>query len=166
MSDHEKIIALLVRYATGIDSRDWELFRSCFTDDCALDYGDLGSWDDSASVTEFMQRAHSGPSMHRLTNFAITLDGDEASARTYVDAIVQGPGGHSGTHAVGYCDDELVRTADGWRIARRRYTTINLRFLGMLGIIPNRAALRLAAIGARQVRATIAKESQTTSERK
>jgi len=24
---------LLVRYATGIDQRDWDLIRTCFTDD-------------------------------------------------------------------------------------------------------------------------------------
>lgn len=45
MSDIEQITAVLVRYATGIDSRDWNLFRTCFTEDCRLDYGPLGSWD-------------------------------------------------------------------------------------------------------------------------
>jgi hypothetical protein len=29
----EDVTEVLVRYATGIDTRDWELFRSCFTDD-------------------------------------------------------------------------------------------------------------------------------------
>ena len=31
-----------MRYATGIDRRDWALLRSCFTDDCVADYGDIG----------------------------------------------------------------------------------------------------------------------------
>ncbi len=38
------IADVLVRYATGIDRRDWTLFRSCFTDDCVADYGDIGVW--------------------------------------------------------------------------------------------------------------------------
>lgn len=150
MSDYEQICDLLVRYATGIDSRNWELFSTCFTEDCALDYGDLGSWENRASITEFMRRSHSGPSMHRLSNFAITVEGAQARARSYVDAIVQGPGGHSGAHSIGYYDDELIRTAEGWRIATRRYTTVSLKFLGLLGIIPGQLAYRVAAIGARR----------------
>ena len=37
------IAEVLVRYATGIDRRDWTLFRTCFTDDCDADYGDIGT---------------------------------------------------------------------------------------------------------------------------
>jgi SnoaL-like domain len=44
MTDRQDIVDVLVRYATGIDSRDWALFRSCFTDDARFDYGDLGTW--------------------------------------------------------------------------------------------------------------------------
>jgi len=33
---------VLVRYATGIDQRDWALFRTCFTEDCEADYGGIG----------------------------------------------------------------------------------------------------------------------------
>ena len=43
--DHEvraDVADVLVRYATGIDRRDWELFRTCFTEDCDADYGDIG----------------------------------------------------------------------------------------------------------------------------
>ncbi|MCK9921556.1 nuclear transport factor 2 family protein [Frankia sp. AgPm24] len=43
MSEHEQreaIADVLLRYAVGIDRRDWDLFRTCFTDSCALDYGD------------------------------------------------------------------------------------------------------------------------------
>ena len=32
--DRQDISELLVRYATGIDRRDWPLFRTVFTDDC------------------------------------------------------------------------------------------------------------------------------------
>jgi len=43
--EHRQDIAdILVRYATGIDRRDWALFRTCLTDDCDADYGDIGVW--------------------------------------------------------------------------------------------------------------------------
>ena len=33
-------------------------------------------------------------------------------------------GNTSGTHAVGFYDDDLVVTDDGWKIARRRFTLV------------------------------------------
>ena len=88
--DRQDIADILLRYATGIDRRDWPLFRTVFTDDCQLDYGEVGSWRGVDAVTEFMQQAHAlaGHTMHRLTNQVITVDGDSAQARTYVDALI------------------------------------------------------------------------------
>lgn len=153
MSDTEQITAVLVRYATGIDSRDWALFRTCFTEDCRLDYGPLGSWDSRESVTRFMELSHSGPSLHRLSNFAITVEGGQARSRCYVDAVVYGPGGWGGARAIGYYDDVLVAGNEGWQIARRRHTGVSMRFLGVLGIIPSGIASRLAAMGSRRFNA-------------
>ena len=45
---HFEISAVLVRYASGIDRREWDLFRSCFTPDCAIDYGEIGAWNGPA----------------------------------------------------------------------------------------------------------------------
>ncbi len=33
IEDERSIIAVLLRYATGIDTRDWNLFRTCFSED-------------------------------------------------------------------------------------------------------------------------------------
>ena len=124
--DRQDISDLLVRYATGIDRRDWALFRTVFTDHCELDYGEIGTWDTVEAVTEFMQHAHaSGQTLHRMSNHAITLDDDRATARTYVDMIMVFDN-KSGVNAVGYYDDELVRSDGGWRIARRRFTPVRL----------------------------------------
>lgn len=49
MDDHYEITELLVRYATGIDSRDRQLFRTCFTDDAHFDYGYLGTFENPTS---------------------------------------------------------------------------------------------------------------------
>ena len=106
---------LLVRYATGIDRRDWPLFRTVFTDDCELDYGEIGAWNGVDAVTEFMEQVHAmaGHTMHRLTNQAITVDGDTATARTYVDALIMFGDNKSGVNA-----DRLLRRRD--RPHRRR----------------------------------------------
>ena len=130
--DRQDISDLLVRYATGIDRRDWPLFRTVFTDDCELDYGEIGTWHGVDAVTDFMDTTHAmaGHTLHRLTNQAITLDGDNASARTYIDAVIMFGDNQSGVNAWGFYDDEIVRTADGWRIARRRFTQVRITTFG------------------------------------
>jgi 3-phenylpropionate/cinnamic acid dioxygenase small subunit len=130
--DRQDISDLLVRYATGIDRRDWTLFRTVFTDDCELDYGEIGTWKGVDAVTDFMEKTHAmaGHTLHRLTNQAITVDGDNGSARTYVDAVIMFSDNESGVNAWGFYDDEVIRTADGWRIARRRFTQVRLTTVG------------------------------------
>ena len=122
----QDVADVLVRYATGIDRRDWALFRTCFTDDCEADYGEIGVWHGVEAITGWMERAHAGcgHTMHRITNQAVSRHGDGVAARSYVDALVMAPDNRTGTRAVGYYDDELVRTDDGWRIARRRFTMV------------------------------------------
>ncbi|MFC8525800.1 nuclear transport factor 2 family protein [Nocardia sp. NPDC057227] len=128
MNDHHDIGAVLIRYATGIDRRDWELFRTVFTPDCVLDYGPIGTWHGIEEVLTFMRQSHdmAGHTLHRITNIAATVDGDSARATSYVDAVIMAPDGTSGVNAVGFYDDELVRTATGWQIRRRRFTTVRI----------------------------------------
>jgi 3-phenylpropionate/cinnamic acid dioxygenase small subunit len=130
--DRDDIAAVVLRYATGIDRRDWTLFRSIFTEDCELDYGEIGAWKGADAVTEFMQQAHAlaGHTMHRLTNQVITVDGDSAQARTYVDALIMLADNSSGVNAAGFYDDEFVRTEQGWQIARRRFTQVRVAPVG------------------------------------
>jgi hypothetical protein len=88
--DRQDIFDVLIRYATGIDRRDWSLFRAVFTDDCVLDYGEIGVWTGIEAVTDFMEQSHAmaGYTMHRMSNQVIDLDGDQAVARTYVDGLI------------------------------------------------------------------------------
>jgi 3-phenylpropionate/cinnamic acid dioxygenase small subunit len=130
--DQQDIADVLLRYATGIDRRNWPLFRTAFTEDCELDYGEIGSWHGVDAVTEFMETSHAmaGHTMHRLTNQVITVDGDRAEARTYVDGLIMFGDAGSGVNAVGFYDDDIVRTAAGWRIARRRFTPVRVSAVG------------------------------------
>jgi 3-phenylpropionate/cinnamic acid dioxygenase small subunit len=130
--DRQDIADVLLRYATGIDRRNWPLFRTAFTEDCELDYGEIGSWRGVDAVTDFMETSHAmaGHTMHRLTNQVITIDGDRAEARTYVDGLIMFGDAGSGVNAVGFYDDDMVRTAAGWRIAKRRFTPVRVTTVG------------------------------------
>jgi 3-phenylpropionate/cinnamic acid dioxygenase small subunit len=121
----QDVADVLVRYATAIDLRDWELFRSCFTDDCSADYGPTGVWTSADEITEWARRTHDqlGPTMHRITNQVVSPSAGGVTARSYYDVIVM-DGGTLVTHAAGYYDDDLIATDDGWKISRRRTTRI------------------------------------------
>ena len=121
----DAVTEVLIRYATGIDSRDWPLLRTCFTDDCDADYGDIGHWHSGEEITAWMAKTHDpiGPSLHRITNVTMTRDGELVRVRCYVHAIlVLGDG--SAVHGYGFYDDDMVITPDGPKIARRRFTTV------------------------------------------
>jgi len=128
-TDREQISDVLIRYATGIDTRDWPLFRTCFTADVHADYGDIGVWDDVDGITEFMAAVHETmpATNHLLSNIAIDLDGDRASVISYVHAVLlldRDP--QQWVDAVGTYADTFVRTDDGWRIRERTFTPTRL----------------------------------------
>ena len=122
-ADKEQIGEVLVRYATGIDSKDWPLFRSCWTDEIDVDYQQLGRFTSADALTEVMTRLHEnmGPTYHRLSNFVIAVDGDRATARSYVHAVLmlQPDDSTNWVDALGHYDDVFVRTQGGWRIRER-----------------------------------------------
>jgi 3-phenylpropionate/cinnamic acid dioxygenase small subunit len=131
----QEIAEVLVRYATGIDRRDWELFRSCFATDCLAEYEGIGTWESADAITDFMVTAHAGMghTMHRISNIAIDVHGDDAGdravARSSVDCILMAADGQSGLNPIGLYDDEFVHTPDGWRITHRTFTMVTFRTL-------------------------------------
>lgn len=120
-----QIAEVLVRYATGIDQRNWDLFRTCWTSDVVADYGDIGQFSGIDALTDFMFASHNGmgSTHHRLTNFDIVINegGGRADVRCYVHAVLIAVPGDASTwiDALGHYDDVFVRTADGWRISHR-----------------------------------------------
>jgi 3-phenylpropionate/cinnamic acid dioxygenase small subunit len=122
--DGEEIVTLLIRYARAVDTKDWKLLRSCFTDEATSDYGDIGSWRGAGDLVRFMEDAHAGmgPTQHLLSNFQIEVYGDRASSFTYVHAVTV-----LATHAddwidtIGTYEDTLHCETDGWRIVHRTF---------------------------------------------
>ena len=130
-----EILDLINRYATGIDTRDWELFRSAFAHDAQVDFG-FAQWTGAQEFTTFMRDTHdpAGRTLHRMTNTTIT-SAEPLTARTYGDAIVLQADNVTGTIANAWYDDELTRTENGLQIQRRTVRMISMRTIG-----PNLAA--------------------------
>lgn len=125
LADRLAIDDLLTRYATAIDSKQFDLLDTVFTPDATIDYtsagGIRGSYPDvrtwlSDTLALFPM------TQHLVTNRAVTIDGDTAAARSYFYnpmAMPSPDGTISHFFVGGYYNDRLVRTPGGWRIAER-----------------------------------------------
>ncbi|MGA5544108.1 nuclear transport factor 2 family protein [Mycobacterium sp. NPDC051198] len=121
MSEHSDISALLYRYARAVDSKDWELYRSVFTEDAHIDYSSAGAIVGGRDEVVDWFAANFGVipwSMHYITNIEILDgdgDGDTATVRAMFYNPMQLPGMAEMSACGGYYHHELVRTPDGWR---------------------------------------------------
>ena len=131
LSDRAEIQDVIVRYGWAIDTKDWELLDTVFTDDAYVDYssnpgGKEGPYKQVRGWLEKMLSAFP-ITQHLMSNIDVKLDGDYATARTMV-TNPQGAATREGPLHFFYVgaryDDQFVRTADGWRIQRRVETTL------------------------------------------
>ena len=128
--DRAEISDVQLRYATGLDSRDWSLFRSIFTDEVETDFSSVfGGEPRKVSAdrwTEAARRAVGGlaATQHMITNHVITVAGDDATCIAYVQArhyLPNDTGDHTQT-MFGYYTNRFTRTPAGWKIRACRLT--------------------------------------------
>ena len=113
-----EVAALLHRYARAVDSHDWELYRSVFTADAHIDYGDSVVAGGLDEVTAWMAANFAAlpMSMHYITNIEVlTQDGDTAAVRAMFYNPMRLPGMSDLSFCGGYYHHQLRRTPDGWR---------------------------------------------------
>lgn len=119
ISDQLEISALLYRYARAVDTKDWELYRSVFTDDAVIDYSSAGAISGTRDeVTDWLAAGFTAipMSMHYITNIEILAHtGDSAFVRAMFYNPMQLPGMAEMSCCGGYYHHDLVRTAEGWR---------------------------------------------------
>ena len=118
LSDKLEIHELLAR---GVDDRDWDLYRSVFTEDAHIDYtaggAIAGTRDEVAAFLEAVFPSIPW-SQHYVTNVEIELDGDRARVRAMFFNPMQLPGQDDASSCGGFYHHDVVRTADGWRSCR------------------------------------------------
>ena len=121
LTDRIEIDDLGTRYATAVDSKDWDLYRTCFTADAVIDYTAAGGVRAGVEeMTAWLDQALGGftHTVHYVTNRAVTLDGDRATGRLgYYNPM--GLADNKLFIVAGYYNDVYVRTDAGWRIAER-----------------------------------------------
>ena len=118
VSDELEIAALLSAYARAVDTKDWQLYRSVFTDDAHIDYSAdvfTGSLDGAIEFFEGDFSALVTMSMHYITNLEAEIDGDTAAVRAMFYNPTQIKGVAELCMFGGYYHHELVRTPGGWR---------------------------------------------------
>lgn len=117
-ADRDAIRNLLACYSYNGDRGRLTALAACFTVDGVLEYpGHQPQGPDAIQAALSSGRRNPKRSFvrHHITNPLILLDADQATARSYFTVFSNAGPDHAGTY-----DDWLVRTPDGWRIARRR----------------------------------------------
>jgi 3-phenylpropionate/cinnamic acid dioxygenase small subunit len=152
--DHNRIIDVVNRYATGLDRRDWKLLRSIFTDEIDMEFSSVGIRSGRYDADRWVRNSEAlfagfGPTQHTLTNHAVTIDGDAAHTAVYMQAehfIVEDAPAENRWTIGGWYEHDLKRSGDGWLIhSMALYMTWQTgnRQLSQLAIERGRKALGL-----------------------
>ena len=122
LADRLAIGDLLTRYATAVDRRDWDLYRTVFTSDAEIDYTSAGGIAGTVDeVVEFLDSALSGFEMtqHLVSNVDTSVEDDTARVTAMFNNPMRLTGGDT-WFTGGWYHHDLVRTADGWRSRKLR----------------------------------------------
>jgi SnoaL-like domain len=117
-TDRAEIANLLIRYATALDTRNWQLFDSCFTEDAIADYGTLAGRHHGVEAIREAVAILAGfdRTQHLLGNIAVTVESDEAHATCYLHAqhVLERGGGVELLTIGGIYRDRILRTPSGF----------------------------------------------------
>ena len=121
--DERDITAVLHRYATALDHKDWGLLSNCFVADATAHYETIGNLEGYLAIETVCLQALKNMSrtQHLIANIDITVDGDKARSSCYLHAKHVRPNTPGGDNNIiaGQYEDDWVRTTPGWRIRHR-----------------------------------------------
>jgi hypothetical protein len=133
LDDRAAISDVVIRYATGADTRNWELYASCFTDPCEFDFSSFsGGGAHILPIAMWVQRVRGTLSgfdatQHLSTNHVITFDQSDDDVATcvsqmhaqhWMSAATLGTDVSDECTLGGHYTNTLRRTSGVWRIAR------------------------------------------------
>lgn len=137
VADRVAIDQLMVSYAEAIDKKDWDRLDTVFTADAHLDYtssapGDAEAVGTYADVKKWLQKSLAifPMTQHMIGKSDMAITGDTAECRTIFHNPMGVPINDDGAFDMegkglhvfvvgGWYNDSCVRTADGWKIAKK-----------------------------------------------
>lgn len=134
-ADRLDVAETIYRYAVGIDTKDFVLYRSIFAPDVHIDFASYSGGEPATMTSDdWVERlvpvfGGLAATQHSMSNPITAVDGDEATCRMYIRAH------HVLDEAVdsdwftigGFYDDTLVRSAEapaGWLLTGVRLTVL------------------------------------------
>jgi hypothetical protein len=120
--DLERIKQLKYRYLRTLDLKLWDEFTECFVPEVTGDYAGLVFENRDALVGYMRENLGEGLiSMHHAHHPEITVDGDEATGRWYLEDRVIVPAFQFVLEGAAFYSDRYVRTSAGWRVSHTGY---------------------------------------------
>jgi hypothetical protein len=122
--DGAAIREVQTRYAAGLDRRDWDMVRACFTPDAQASYNGTALQPGVDAIIEYVRAvARLRSTMHAVSNVVADLDGDTAQCETVTVAYLVRDGEDGGSpliiiRGLRY-HDRMVRLDGRWLIAHR-----------------------------------------------
>lgn len=122
MSDISEIEQLKYRYMRLLDTKQWDEFATCFSDDATADYGGI-TFSSPGELVDYMRNNLPAEiiTMHTVHHPEITVADGEATGRWYLHDKVFAPSFEFALEGAAFYEDRYVRTPQGWRIAHTGY---------------------------------------------
>lgn len=124
MEDRIAVLETLYKYAQGLDTRDWALYRSIFTDEIEVDFSSYNGFAGRLKADDWVARLKplfSGlaATQHIMTNPVVTFDEEGAECRIYMQAehFLDAYDGGTSYGIGGYYTTRLVCQKEIWFIA-------------------------------------------------
>jgi hypothetical protein len=128
IEDRTQISEQVIRYAMGVDRRDWAMFAGCFTDPVYADFSGGGIPTATVSRADLVARVSAAlngftATQHISPNHVIEFDASDPGraichSYMYAQHLLRGSANGEFYLLRGSYTNHMLRTPDGWRIER------------------------------------------------
>ncbi len=125
MSDQQEIIDVTIAYTWALDTKNIDELRNVFLPDATAMLRGVPCEGVEAIIARIGGSVlRLDRSQHLIGNHQVRIDGDTATCRCQLQSqhVLYGTEGGENYIVGGHYEDQLVRTAHGWRIAHRTMT--------------------------------------------
>ena len=129
--DRKDITDLIYRFAKGVDTCDWALYRSCYADTVELDFSSAHGATTPQTMSadkwiEFCSSIMPGfdATSHIMSNIMCDIKGDTADVRValYAEHYLANVSGQNSHEVGGFYTHQLKRGPKGWKIHKAKLT--------------------------------------------